>query len=87
MKMLFLSLIIAALQFTFCASLVTQQSSISVATQNDLNALLLNAYNRAMVMLTLTNNYPNVPLSQPLISNYVNFTGTDQQAIWGNVVS
>ncbi len=85
--MLFLSLIVASLQFLFCSSLVTQQSSISAATQNNLNALLLNAYNRAMVMLTLTNEYPNVPLSQPLFFNYVNFTGTNQQALWGNVVS
>lgn len=85
--MLFLSLIVVAVQLVLCSSLVTLESYVSMATQNNLNALFLNAYDRAMVMLTLTGKYTNVPLSTPLLFNYVNFTGTNQQAMWGDFVA
>jgi hypothetical protein len=85
--MLFFSLLIAAMQVMATLAITTQESAVLTATINNLNALLQNLYNKANTILTITGYDTNVPLSSPLILNYVNQTGMSQQAMYGNFLS
>ena len=62
---------------------LSRESTVSSATVNSLNNLMLHAYHRATAMLHYTGDVSTVPMSNPYIHSTVSLTGDSQQAIYG----
>jgi hypothetical protein len=83
-EMLLFSFIVAVSVLINVHGVTTQESSISSATVNSLNNMFQNVYDEIMIILSLTGDTTNIPLSSPTVYPYINVTGSSQQSLFAN---